>query len=81
MIFAEFYRTDLAGRLSLATGDRSILILDGRNAEFIWHTIATAECEARGYEAYQLRKGRGFTDSKAASGLVLVTKCAAGVKP
>ena len=81
MVFAEFYQTNLAGKLALACGDRSIIILDGRCTEQTWHTIASHECQMRGYEGYQLRKGRGFTDSKAASGLVIVTKCGKGVTP
>lgn len=81
MIFAEFYQTNLAGKLALACGDRSIVIIDGRCSEATRHAIASHECTMRGYEAYQLRKGRGFTDSKAASGLVMVAPCGKGVTP
>jgi len=73
MIYAEFYKSDLAGNLSPGVGDRSLVILDGRNNDAAWHSIASRECCARGFTAYQLRKGRGFTDSKAASGLIFPT--------
>lgn len=75
MIFAEFYRRNLAGKLVQACGDRSILILDGRNRDEEWHRIASRECLAREYEAYQLRKGRGFLDSKPASTMVMPSAC------
>lgn len=75
MIFAEFYAYDLAGKLDHATGDRSLVILDGRSTAPTWHAIASHECSARGYAAYVLRKGRGFTDSKAISARIFPTQC------
>jgi len=75
MVFAEFYRTNLAGKLEPATGDRSIVILDGRNSEAAWHSIAARECVRRDFEAYQIRKGRRFTDSTHVSGLIFPSVC------
>ena len=75
MVFAEFYTRDLAGKLDHAIGDRSIVILDGRCTEATWHSIASHECSARNYEAYVLRKGRGFTDSKAISPRIFPSQC------
>ncbi|MDR7134502.1 hypothetical protein J2X06_001686 [Lysobacter niastensis] len=74
MVFAEFYRTNRAGALA-SVGGRFIVILDGRNDKAAWHVIAARECARRDFEAYQLRQGRGFTDSKAVSGLVVPSVC------
>lgn len=51
-----------------ATGDRGVLIVDGRlSAENIGR-IAAEECRRRGFVAWQVFKGESFTRSRAVSG-------------
>ena len=44
-----------------ATGDRGVIILDGRNTLNAMHKIAERECDKRGFIGWQLFKGQSFT--------------------
>lgn len=68
MIYAQFYKYDLAGNLSDAMGARSVAILDGRVASSTLGQIAEAECVKRGYVAWSIFKGDSFTRSHRLSG-------------
>lgn len=46
-----------------ATGDRSVIILDGREKRQTHLEIANAEMLKRGYKAFQLFEGESFTRS------------------
>ena len=71
MVYVQFYHKDLSGRLSEALGDRSVVILDGRNSEAEWITIAKQMCKKRKYLAWQIFKGESFQNSKALGALHL----------
>lgn len=68
MIYAQFYKYDLAGKLSEACGDRSVVILDGRVRSSTLGRIAGVECAKRGYVAWGIFKGDSFTRSHRLSG-------------
>jgi len=75
MYFAEFYqmstgyvagsippRFDDARKKPIpASGDRSVVILDGRQHAGARHQIAAEECRRRGFIGYKLHKGESFT--------------------
>ena len=59
MIYAQFYQMGLAvgdqpAKLIPATGDRSVIVLDGRERQHTWVQITQEECHKRGYKAWQL---------------------------
>lgn len=56
--FAEFHDHDLLGRLVPATGDRSVVILDGRVSFDTMRAIAADECKRRGYVAWRVMHGQ-----------------------
>ena len=58
---AEFFAFNLAGELSPAIGDRSVVILDGRITSQRMEDIAATECKKRGYVAYRINRGGSFT--------------------
>lgn len=73
MLFAQFYKMSTGyidgtippqfgeKKLIEASGDRSVIVLDGRlSGSFNCH-IAREECKKRGYVAYALFKGLTFT--------------------
>lgn len=66
MIFAQFFHMSVYGihELIEATGDRSIVIIDGRLNTRAIGDIAAAECKKRGYTAWQIFKGDSFTRAK-----------------
>lgn len=72
MVFVQYFEYDLSGKLSEAIGDRSVVILDGRNS------IATMKSEARQwngyrrpvYKAFQLFKGTSFTDCQPITNII-----------
>lgn len=76
MIYAQFYQMStgyISGtippkfgepQLIEATGDRSVIVLDGRILESFNLNIARQECKKRGYVAYALFKGDTFCRSK-----------------
>lgn len=72
MIYAQFYQDstgwngkDFSGTVKLieACGDRSIIILDGRNGLATHVSLARSECEKRGYKAFSIHRGESFTSS------------------
>lgn len=68
MHFAAFYQNPVNyGQSDLspieATGDRSVIILDGRERAASHVTIARAECIKRGYVGFTLHMGETFTRS------------------
>lgn len=74
MVYAQFYQRAVwpvgTDRIIEGTGDRSVVILDGRNTRETWERIAKQECAKRGYVAWSLHKGEAFSRSKP---LTLVT--------
>lgn len=59
MIFVQFYTKGVyTDSLIEAVGDRSVIILDGRNSRETHHDIAAEECRKRKYLAYQIRTGK-----------------------
>ena len=68
MIYAEFYNLTASG-LQPACGDRSVIILDGRNSPSTNGQIAAAECARRGYAAWRIFKGETFNRSSPVSSL------------
>lgn len=61
MYFVEFHSPDLSGALQPATGDRSVIVLDGRESASTHHNIARTEGAKRGYSAYRICKGDSFS--------------------
>lgn len=59
MIFAEFY-----GGTGPTVGDRTVIILDARNKPSTWHRQAAQHARRYGYEAWMLRRGLRFTQSR-----------------
>jgi len=72
MIYAQFFQPSAIDRTKLieATGDRSVIILDGRVCRTTHRKWAREECASRGYKAWQLMKGQRFNDSQPISELV-----------
>jgi hypothetical protein len=68
MYFATFYQNPINyGQADLspieATGDRSVIILDGRETIPTMHDFALSECAKRGYVGFSIHKGDTFTRS------------------
>jgi len=67
MIFAQFYQKAIwpigTEEIIEASGDRSVIILDGRERNQTHHAIAAHECKKRGYAGYKLFRGETFTRS------------------
>lgn len=62
--FAEFYqRGVVTGDPIPACGDRSIIILDGRNLPIHWVSIAREECAKRRYIGFTINRG-SFSNSR-----------------
>lgn len=61
MYFAEFYKRNLDGSIGEALGDRSVLILDGRESETEHHSHAKEWAQKHKYCAYTLAKGANFS--------------------
>jgi len=53
-----------------ASGDRSVIILDGRESKNTMHGFAESECNKRGFIGWQLFKGESFTRSIPISELI-----------
>lgn len=76
MLYAQFYQMSTGyipgsippkfgePRLIEASGDRSVIVLDGRILGSFNLNIARQECKNRGYVAYALFKGETFARSK-----------------
>lgn len=58
MIFAQFFQRDLLGDLVEGLGDRSVVILDGRNTHKNQKECAAEHGRKYAYEAFEIRKGR-----------------------
>ena len=69
MHYAQFFQQSALnkGELIEATGDRSVIILDGRESSTTHHMLAKKAAEARGYQAYQLMRGDSLLRSSPAS--------------
>lgn len=75
MLYAQFYQMSTGyipstippqfgePRLIEASGDRSVIVLDGRILESFNLNIARQECKRRGYVGFSLHKGETFTRS------------------
>lgn len=65
MKFIQFFQSSAidSSKTIEASGDRSVIILDGRNSRFTHEQIASEECKKRGYIAWQLWQGEAFTRS------------------
>ena len=73
MVYAQFFYASAldSSKLIPACGDRAVIILDARSPGYheVW---AESECIARGYLAWQLNKGRSFSDSVPTSDIIKV---------
>jgi hypothetical protein len=68
MMFANFYQYGIVtGELIEATGDRSVVVIDGRLSNENVRNIAESECAKRGYVAWAVFRGETFTRSKQVS--------------
>ncbi len=73
MIYAQFYqRGVITGNIIEACGDRSVIVLDGRNAPSTLGAIAESECKRRGFVAWRIFRGESFTRSAPVSQLWFV---------
>ena len=73
MIYAQFYHPScLDGKPIEACGDRSVIILDGRQNRKTWKETAQTECKKRGYIGWSLYSGETFTRSTQISPLKLL---------
>lgn len=84
MLFAQFYQMSTGyipgtvppqfgePKLIEASGDRSVIVLDGRILESFNDHIVLTECKKRGYIGYSIHKGETFTRSKCIKPMKLV---------
>ena len=75
MIFVQYFdRGCITGDLKEACGDRSVVILDGRNSMVTWKADAVKFNGYRRpvYDAYQLFKGRNFLDARPITDIILL---------
>lgn len=74
MIFAQFSQVAVyppgTDKVIEACGDRSVIILDGREKETTLHALAKQESIKRGYIGYTLYRGETFTRCKAISSFI-----------
>ena len=70
MIYADFYRD--ADGLQKAVGDRSVVILDGRERLVGQVAAAAAHGLKYGYKSFYLCRGESFTRSHSISPLIQV---------
>ena len=64
MIYVQFYqKSAISDDIIEGVGDRSVVILDGRESRFAQTSIARQACQERGYLAWQLFSGESFTRS------------------
>ena len=76
MLYVQFFQkaaTD-ASQVIEATGDRSVIVYDGRRAAPYWLTDAEDECRKRGYVALQFFRGATFTRSNPCTRVFPVTQ-------
>ena len=75
MYYAQFYcKSAISENLVEACGDRSVIILDGRENISSHRGIAMVECRIRHYAAYSLHKGEAFSRATLIEGPHLVPK-------
>ena len=55
--FAEFYRKGSDGSFVPGVGDRSVILLDGRESLYNQKFMAILECRKRGFDAYRIAHG------------------------
>lgn len=71
MIYAQFYQRAVwpegTNTIIEGTGDRSVVIIDGRLNPQTMGRIAAAECAKRGYVAWQIFRGDSFTRAQPVS--------------
>lgn len=70
MIYADFYRD--SGGLQGAVGDRSVVVLDGRERLVGQVAAAAAHGLKYGYKSFHLCRGESFTRSRTISPLIKV---------
>lgn len=71
MIYVQFYqKSAISDDLIEGTGDRSVVILDGRECRFAQNSIASQACKERGYLAWRLFSGDSFSRSSPVDPLV-----------
>ena len=69
MLFAQFYqKSAISDKIIEATGDRSVIILDGRYSSATNGKIAEIECSKRGYLAWAIYKGENLIRAHRVSG-------------
>lgn len=68
MHYVQFFQNSVwgpdKGKPMEATGDRSVVILDGRESIGAQLIFSRAECAKRGYVGFQLFKGDAFSRSE-----------------
>lgn len=80
MVYVEYYTTATDGSLIEAMGDRSVVILDGRNSlqtmklDAVFHNGRYRPF----YKAYRICKGRTFCDSKPITDIIPLTNTKKG---
>lgn len=74
MYFIEFFQESATqpGTFVEACGDRSVIVVDGRESAWAHHSHARIEGKKRGYRGYKLCKGRTFSDVEKRTGLHLI---------
>ena len=82
MRYIQFYQWGaLSGLLIPACGDRSVIILDGRERLETGHKTAIIEGQKRGYPGFNIWEGESFTRSKPRYELVYPTSGSYGTYP
>lgn len=60
--YAIFSYSNLDGTFTEGCGDRSVILLDGRLSRENQKHIAAVECGRRGFDGYQIFRGRSLLD-------------------
>lgn len=75
MRYVQFYqKSAISDELIEACGDRSVIILDGREKESTHKEIGFSEGKRRGYEAFRLFSGESFSRSSPTTGMIEIAK-------
>lgn len=70
MYWIAFYYRSTTGFVS-GVGDRSVIVVDGRESAATHHDLARSEGRKRGYDAYRICKGPSFTRPDKETGIHL----------
>jgi hypothetical protein len=73
MVFVQYFcRGLVSGELTPVCGDRAVVVLDGRQSLETWKNDATVFNGYRRptYDAYQIFKGRNFSDCKPITSII-----------